>query len=93
MAFLQSGNDFGVGIIAALRSLATPTPEVIKAMAIGVRRNQFERTRRHSFDETVTPTEAELNNARAAHAALWAHILGEAKPADLPPDLSTQGNR
>lgn len=56
---------FPKAISAALRSLATPTPEVIEAMAKAVGGVGYEQFR--------------LHEQRAALAAYWAHILGETK--------------
>lgn len=82
------GETFGINL---LRSLATPTPEVIEAMA---KRLCVYQSGPSEFNSCCAgkPTNCQ-KNARAAHAALWAHILGETKPADLPPDLSTRSNR
>jgi hypothetical protein len=59
-----------VTVTCALRSLATPTPEVIEAMALAMVR-----------DDPVALgmlTKAELQEtARAALAAYWSSILGE----------------
>ena len=44
---------------------------MVRHVAIEVRRNKFERSRRGGFfDETVEPTETELDDARAAIEAL-----------------------
>lgn len=67
-----------VTVTCALRSLAAPTPEILHHIAVEVRRRQFARTRTgRAFDETVPPTEPELDNARAALTAYWSSILGE----------------
>jgi hypothetical protein len=45
--------------------------EMVERVARAVRKNRFVRTRREgSFDETVPPTEQELDDARAAIAAM-----------------------
>jgi len=66
---LFASHDELARIVAECLFPAKPEPERIEAMAKGVRRNQFVRTRRTVFDESVPPTENELDDARAAHAA------------------------
>lgn len=45
-------------------------PDMIERVAMAVRKNRFIRTRRTVFDETVPPTENELDDARAAIEAM-----------------------
>ena len=51
--------------------LLTPHEQLIHAMAIGVRKQQFTRIRRHAvFDETLPPSDHEIADARAALAVV-----------------------
>ena len=49
----------------------TQHEQLIHAMAIGVRKQQFARIRRHAvFDETLPPSDHEIADARAALAVV-----------------------
>src|SRR6185437_6075587 len=63
-----------VTVTCALRSLATPTPEVIEAMARAIHEDRIGDTFPWAKREDHMK-EPFRGDARAAHAALWAHIL------------------
>jgi len=61
-----------IAVDAALRSLATPTPEVIEAMARAMNIDRAGNPDTERWREYV-------EDAESAFSAYWTHILGETK--------------
>jgi len=82
---------------AAIAALSTPTPEAARVAARASLDWYFAGTGSQplsQYSETTQETliDHEVCRVSAALTAYWAHILGETKPADLPPDLSQGGS-